>query len=169
MRYPFFFFLVVVIGCKISPKDKSAEATLLSNQTNSRVLDSIAAVSVVQGFFKAFDEKNLKKIDSLLTPSMKIIHHNGATTNTGEMIKVIEETKHWWPRTRTLSNYEFISNGNLSILGLKNEVTFSLPNNMKVYEPYNETWIFENLNNKWKAIRCHYSKITVDKHSEDVK
>lgn len=70
---------------------------------------------------------------------MKIIHHNGATTNTAEMIKVIAETKDWWPRTRTLSNYAFTSDGNLSILGLKNEVTFSLPNNKKVYEPYNET------------------------------
>ena len=169
MRYTFFFLLVVVIGCKNSPTDKSGDSTLLGNQTNPREVDSIAAVSVVREFFKAFDEKDLKTIDSLLNPSMKIIHHNGAITNTAEMIRVIEETKDWWPRTRRLSNYEFTSNGNLSIVSLKNEVTFSLPNNKKVYEPYNETWIFEKKDNKWRPIRCHYSKITVDKHSEEVK
>lgn len=169
MRYTFFFFFLLIIGCTNSPKDKSEDTNQLTSQPGSRGLDSIAAVSIVQNFFKAFDEKNVKKIDSLFIPSMKIIHHNGATTNTAEMVKVIEETKDWWPRTRKLSDYEFTSNGNLSILGLKNEVTFSLPNNKSVYEPYIETWIFEKLNNEWKAIRCHYSKITVEKHSEEVK
>ncbi len=45
---------------------------------------------------------------------------------------------------------------------------FLLPNNKSVYEPYNETWIFEKIKDEWKAIRCHYSKITVAKHTEDV-
>ncbi|MFT3678680.1 MAG: nuclear transport factor 2 family protein [Ferruginibacter sp.] len=163
------FLLFAIIGCANSPKEKSADTNLLNNQSSSRSLDSVAAVTVVQDFFRAFDEKDLKKIDSLFPPSMKIIHHNGATTNTTEMVQIINETKDWWPRTRRLSNYEFTSNGDLSILGLKNEVTFSLPSDKKVYEPYNETWIFEKMNDKWRPIRCHYSKITVDKHSEDVK
>ena len=169
MRYTFFFYFLVIIGCTNSQKDKNADTNQLSSQPNSRDLDSVAAVSVVQDFFKAFDEKDLKKIDSLLIPSTKIIHHNGATTNTAEMNKIIQETKDWWPRTRKLSNFEFTSNSNLSILGLKNEVTFSLPDNKKVYEPYNETWIFEKIDNSWKPIRIHYSKVTVEKHSEDVK
>lgn len=168
MKY-IFFFLLAISGCTNSPTDKSAGTNQASNQQGSVSQDSVAAVTIVQAFFKAFDEKDLKMIDSLLIPSMKIIHHNGATTNTEEIIKIIEETKDWWPRTRKLSNFEFTSDGRLSILGLKNEVTFSLPDNKKVYEPYNETWIFEKLDNKWRAIRCHYSKITVDKHSEEVK
>jgi len=169
MRLTFFFLVVLVTGCANSQKDKSADTTQVSTQTNSRNLDSVATVSVVQEFFKAFDEKDVKKIDSLLIPSTKIIHHNGATTNTAEMNKIIKETKDWWPRTRKLSNFEFTSNANLSVLGLKNEVTFYLPNNKTVYEPYNETWIFEKIGNSWKPIRIHYSKITVEKHSEDVK
>lgn len=167
MKYTFF--LVLIIGCTSSPGDKSAGANRLGGQFNSSNSDSALAVTVVKDFFKAFDEKDLKKIDDLLIPSTKIIHHNGATTNTAEMIKIIEETKDWWPRTRKLSNYEFTSNSNLSILGLMNEVTFLLPDNKKVYEPYNETWIFGKIDSSWKPIRIHYSKVTVEKHSEDVK
>jgi ketosteroid isomerase-like protein len=169
MRYRLFLLLLVLNGCSNVQHDKSATFATLSDQTNSRSTDSVAAVTHVQDFFKAFDEKDLKKIDSLWGPSMKVIHHNGATTNTAEMIKVIEETKDWWPRTRKLSDFEFIANGNLSILGLKNEVTFSLPNGKQVYEPYMETWVFEKSGNSWHPVRCHYSKVTVDKHSEEVK
>ena len=159
MRYTFLFFcLLSVIGCTNSQKDKSADMNQVSNESSSRNLDSVAVVTAVQDFFKAFDEKDLKKIDSLFIPSMKIIHHNGATTSTAEIIKIIGETKDWWPRTRKLSNYEFTSSSTLSVLGLKNEVTFSLPNNKSVYEPYIETCIFEKLDNKWRSIRCHYSK-----------
>lgn len=165
----FCFFILSIIGCTNSHKDKSADTNQIIGQASSRNADSIVVVNIVQDFFKAFDEKNLKKIDSLFLPSMKIIHHNGATTNTAEMIKIIDETKEWWPRTRKLSDFEFISNANLSILGLRNEVTFSLPNNKKIFEPYIETWVFEKINNQWKPIRCHYSKITVVKHSEEVK
>jgi hypothetical protein len=142
-----------------------------SNQNNRMIIrskDSTAAVLMVTNFFKAFDDKDVKKIALLLPAKMKIVHHNGAETNTGEMIKVIEGTKNWWPRTRNLSNYEFISDGNISILGLTNEVTFSLPDNQKVYEPYKETWIFETMDGTLSPIRCHYSKVTVEKHSEEV-
>ena len=169
MRYAFFLIVLSIIGCTNSSNDNSVDLNQVAKASGSRNLDSIAAVTVVQDFFKAFDEKNIKKIDSLFIPSMKIVHHNGATTNTAEMIKIISETKDWWPRKRTLTNYEFTSNSNLSILGFKNEVTFSLPSNKSVYEPYIETWIFEKLDNRWTAIRCHYSKITVEKHSEEVK
>ncbi|MBN8786666.1 MAG: hypothetical protein J0I84_06215, partial [Terrimonas sp.] len=71
-------------------------------------------------------------------------------------------------QTRKLSNFEFITDGKISILGLTNEVTFSLPGNKKVYEPYNETWIFEKTDSTIRPVRCHYSKVTVDKHSEEV-
>lgn len=169
MKYTFFFLLLFIIGCTSSPKEKSADTNQSGEQSNSKNSDSIEVVTFVKDFFKAFDDKDLKKINSLLIPSTEITHHNGATTNTAEMLKIIEETKDWWPRTRKLSSFEFISNSNLSIVGLLNEVIFSLPGNKKVIEPYNETWIFEKIDNSWKPIRIHYSKVTVEKHSEDVK
>ena len=169
MRCTLIFLIAAITGCSNPQNDLVAAAKPLNDHNNSRELDSIAAVTQVREFFKAFDAKDVKKIDSLWGPSMKVIHHNGATTNTAEMIRVIEETKDWWPRTRKLSDFEFIANGNLSILGLKNEVTFSLPDGKKVYEPYIETWVFERSGNTWIPVRCHYSKITVEKHSEEVK
>jgi hypothetical protein len=47
-------------------------------------------------------------------------------------------------------------------------VTFALPEDRKVYEPYNETWIFEKIENMWHPTRIHYSKIIQDKHSEEL-
>jgi ketosteroid isomerase-like protein len=99
---------------------------------------------------------------------MKIIHHNGATTSREEMIVIIKETKNWWPRTRKLSEVEFIGSPNMAVVGILNEVIFSLPNNKTVEERYRETWIFKKTGNQWKPVRCHYSKIMVDKHSEEV-
>ena len=99
---------------------------------------------------------------------MKIIHHNGATTNTAEMVKVIAETKDWWPRTRKLSDFEFIANTDMAVVGVMNEVIFSLPENKKTTERYNETWVFKKVEKLWKPIRIHYSKVIVEKHSEEV-
>jgi ketosteroid isomerase-like protein len=155
--------LVVIIGCtnctisqpvKIKQHDKNA--------------DSTEVVTIVKDFFKSFDERDLKKMNDLLDPSMKIIHYNGATTNREEMIQIIKETKNWWPRTRKLSDVEFIGSPNMAVVGILNEVIFSLPNNKMVEERYRETWIFKKAGNRWKPVRCHYSKIIVDKHSEEV-
>jgi ketosteroid isomerase-like protein len=155
--------LVVIIGCtnctisqpvKIKQHDKNA--------------DSTEVVTIVKDFFKSFDERDLKKMNDLLDPSMKIIHYNGATTNREEMIQIIKETKNWWPRTRKLSDVEFNGSPNMAVVGILNEVIFSLPNNKMVEERYRETWIFKKAGNRWKPVRCHYSKIIVDKHSEEV-
>lgn len=84
------------------------------------------------------------------------------------MVKIIEETKNWWSRTRKLSNFEYAANANFAVVGLMNEVAFSLPANKKVVERYNETWIFEKTEKSWKPIRIQYSKVMVEKHSEEV-
>ncbi|MDN3657028.1 nuclear transport factor 2 family protein [Ferruginibacter paludis] len=155
--------LLAIIGCtnptnsqpvKINEHDKNA--------------DSIEVVTIVKEFFKSFDDRDLQKMNELLDPSMKIIHHNGATTNREEMIAIIKETKNWWPRTRKLSEIEFTGSPNMAVVGILNEVIFSLPNNKTVEERYRETWIFKKTGNQWKPVRCHYSKIMVDKHSEEV-
>lgn len=168
MRY-IFFFLLVIMGCTDSPDNKNAHTNQAGVHTGSGYSDSVQVVAIVKDFFKAFDEKDLKKIDALLIPSTQIIHHNGTVTDTAEMIRIIEDTKDWWPRTRKLSDFEFVSGSNLYIAGFMNEVIFSLPDNKKVIEPYNETWIFEKIVESWKPVRIHYSKVTVEKHSEDVK
>ena len=162
MKYLFIILSVSIVSCSNHESNNSKQ----NNLPITRSQDSIAAVASVTNFFKAFDDKDVKKIALLLPGNMKIVHHNGAETSTSEMIKVIDETKNWWPRSRKLSNFEFVTDGKLSILGLKNEVTFSLPGNKSVYEPYKETWIFEKVDNSLRPIRCHYSKVTVDKREE---
>ncbi len=168
MKKNLLFLLVVIIGCtnpKNNPSVKIDEPDKTSGLKNS---DSTEVVSIVQDFFKSFDERDLQKMNDILDPSMKIIHHNGATTNREEMIQIIKETKNWWPRTRKLSDVEFMGTPDMAIVGVLNEVTFSLPKNKIVEERYRETWIFKKTGKQWKPVRCHYSKIIVDKHSEEV-
>jgi len=126
-------------------------------------------IQIVRNFFKAFDEKDFKKIKKICIPKTQMIHHNGVTTNTEEMCKVIEDTINWWPRKRKIWDFDFFSSDNLSVLGLKNQVTFSLPKNKIIEELYRETWIFNKINKVWKPVRIHYSSITQQKHSEEVK
>ena len=167
MKKNVLFLLVIVIGCnsKSGQPGKSGEHHKNASFTSA---DSVAIVAGVKNFFKAFDERDLQKLKDIMSPEMKIIHHNGAITNREEMIAIIKETKNWWPRTRKLSDFECIGDADLAIVGVNNEVIFSLAENKTVMEPYNETWIFKKTGNQWKAVRCHYSKVTVDKHSEEV-
>jgi len=162
-------FLLFLAGCRDAPEGISPVGDRSGGSKSLASKDSVSVVTVVQDFFKAFDDKDTGRIRDLLLPSTKLIHHNGAITNTAEMNAVIQGTKDWWPRTRTLSQYEFTADSSMVILGLKNEVTFSLPGNKKVYEPYQETWIFRKVGPSWKPIRIHYSKVTVERHSEEVK
>ncbi|WP_336517109.1 hypothetical protein [Pollutibacter soli] len=103
-----------------------------------------------------------------MIPETRITHQNGAMTNTQEMIAVINETRNWWPGQRQLSDFEFLSAGDLFVLQLSNEVFFRLPENRSVTEPYRETWIFKRSGPGWQPIRVHYSKVTVEKHAEEV-
>jgi len=169
MKYIFLFSILAIVGCSNSSQKQSTDTNHPTIQQTSRSLDSVQVVRIVSDFFKAFDDRDLKEIDSLLIPATKIIHYNGVTTNTAEMNIIIKETKDWYPRTRKLSNYEFISDSNLAVVGLTNEVTFSLPENKKVVEKYIETWTFNKIENVWKPIRITYVKVITDKHSEEVK
>lgn len=168
MKKPWILLIVVIIGCNHSQQKQHMNTNEPAGNSSLKNSDSSAVVGIVEDFFKAFDEKDLQKINNLLLPSYKIIHYNGVTTSTDEMIKIIKETKNWWPRTRKLSDFEFMGNADMAVVGVLNEVTFSLPENKKVEERYKETWIFRKTGTQWKAIRCHYSKIIVDKHSEEV-
>lgn len=166
MKKNILFLLVIVIGCNTESSQPGKTGD--HNNTAFTKADSVAVVALVGDFFKAFDERDLQKLNDIMSPEMKIIHHNGAVTNREEMITILKETKNWWPRKRKLSDFECITDADLAIVGLHNEVIFSLEGNKTVVEPYRETWIFRKTGDQWKAVRCHYSKITVEKHSEEV-
>lgn len=160
----------VFISCTSNQKPEAVQAVSTENNAGpaDTKKDSSEMAMVVTDFFKAFDERDLKKINDLCIPETKIIHYNGAVTNTAEIIQIIKKTKDWYPRARNLSDFEYMAEDDLAVMGFQNEVTFSLPDK-KVNERYIETWIFRKIGGTWKPIRIHYSKITVDKHSEEVK
>ena len=162
------FIILIAIGCSNNNEKENRIAEIRNNSIDSRSDDSTAAAVIVESFFKAFDERDTLKMKTLLLPETIIVHHNGAITNTGEMMQVIKETKNWWPRVRKLSNFEYQHDSTLAVLSLLNEVNFSLPQNKEVEEPYLETWIFKKIETVWKPLRIHYSKIIVQKHSEEV-
>jgi ketosteroid isomerase-like protein len=168
MKKNLFFLLIVMIGCTNVQKEQPAKMNEHDKTSGSKNSDSAEAVAIVKDFFKSFDERDLQKMNDILDTTMKIIHHNGATTNKEEMIQIIKETKNWWPRTRKLSDVEFIGTPDMAVVGILNEVIFSLPKDKTVEERYRETWIFKKIEKQWKPVRCHYSKIIVDKHSEEV-
>ena len=112
-----FFSMVVITGCKNAKKEEPAK----TNEYDKNA-DSVQVVGIVKDFFKAFDERDLQKMNEILGPGIKIIHHNGATTNRDEMLTVIKETKNWWPRTRKLSDFEFIGSAGIALVGVMNEV-----------------------------------------------
>ncbi len=162
------FIILMAIGCSVNTEKENSNLESKSNSINLRRSDSIAAALIVKDFFKAFDERDTLKMKSLLLPATIIVHHNGAVTNTHQMMQVIKETKNWWPRVRTLSDFEYIHDSCLSVLSLLNNVSFSLPGNKTVAEPYWETWIFKKIEDVWKPVRIHYTKIITEKHSEEV-
>ncbi len=125
---------------------------------------------VVEAFFKGFDEKNTGLISEVSHPDIKIIHHNGVVTDLTEMNRIIDTTQHWYPRRREISEFEVMAGAPYSIAGFKNYVAFTLPDKT-VEEIYRETWVFLNdpISKMWKPIRIHYSAITQNKHSEEVK
>ncbi len=157
-----------MIGCTNTQREQPENTIEYDTNMDLKRSDSAEVVMIVNDFFKTFDERNLQKMSDILGPAMKIVHHNGATTSREEMIEIIKETKNWWPRTRKLSEVEFIAIPDMAIVGVLNEVTFSLPKNKTVEERYRETWIFKKVEKQWKPVRCHYSKIIVDKHTEEV-
>jgi hypothetical protein len=162
------FIIFIAIGCSVNTERKNGNSESKNDTINIRRSDSIAAASIVKDFFKAFDKRDTLKMKSLLLPATIIVHHNGAVTNTNQMMKVIKETKNWWPRVRKLSDFEYMHDSCLSVLSLLNNVSFSLPGNKTVAEPYRETWIFKKIENVWQPVRIHYSKIITEKHSEEV-
>ncbi len=164
--FPCILLIVVIAGCTETAQKENSNPS--KTPVVSEKSDSTKLVSIVNDFFKAFDEKDTGNISHLLIPDTKVIHYNGVVTNTAAMIKIIDETKDWYPRTRKISEYEYFSGGSIAVLGCLNEVTFTLPQK-KVEERYRETWVFQRIENDWKPVRIHYSKIITDKHSEEVK
>ena len=82
----------------------------------------------------------------------------------------VNKTKNWYPRERKLSDFKTLIGNPFSIICFKNYINFKLPNNKTVEEKYRETWIFKkDPLNVWKPIKIHYSSITQQKHSEEVK
>lgn len=161
-------FLLIIPGCTSSPAPGNKEVAKENTATGTNPQDSIAAFHIVEDFFKAFDELDTAKIASLLLPATEIVHHNGVVTNTAQLIRVMNEAQHWWPRVRKLSEIGYLQSSGLSVVNCLNEVTFTLPDNKIVYEPYRETWILKKVENERKPIRIHYSKIIAEKHSEEV-
>lgn len=168
MKYILPFIALIMFSCSNQSKETKIIAESSNELMSTKNKDSTAVTNIVRDFFQAFDDRNLDKMEQILTPASKIIHNNGVSTDTKEMIEVIKETKNWYPRKRKLSEFEFYADENFALVGVVNEVTFSLPEDKEVYEPYNETWIFKKINNKWHPIRIHYSKIVREKHTEEV-
>lgn len=131
---------------------------------------NIILEKIVSEFFNAFDEKNTDKISQICLPETEIVHHNGVVTNLEEMNQIINGTKNWYTRERKLSEFKTLMGNPFSIICFKNRINFKLPDNKIIEEKYRETWIFkkDSLNN-WKPIRIHYSSITQNKHSEEVR
>ena len=167
MKYILPFMLFSIFNCW-SQSDKSKKLESNTNLVNTRKSDSTKVINLVRDFFQAFDNRDYEKLEKILTPSSKIVHYNGVTTDTEEMLNILKNTENWYPRKRNLSNFEFDGDENFAFVGVVNKVTFSLPNNEKVYSPYKETWIFKKIDNNWHVIRTHYSKIVEETHSEDV-
>lgn len=168
MKYILPFITLIIFSCSNQSKENKKIKESSNELMATKKSDSTEVTNLVRDFFQAFDDRDLEKMEQILTPTSIIIHNNGVTTDTKEMMGVIKETKNWYPRKRNLSEFEFDANDNFAIVGVLNEVVFSLPENKEVYEPYNETWIFKKIKNKWHPIRIHYSKIVREKHTEEV-
>lgn len=168
MKYVLPFIVLLMFSCSNQNKENTKNIKSNNQLMETRKSDSTEVTNLVSNFFQAFDDRDLEEMEQILTPTSIIIHNNGVTTDTKEMMNVIKETKNWYPRKRNLSEFEFDSDENFAIVGVLNEVTFSLPESKEVYEPYNETWIFKKIDNKWHPIRIHYSKIVREKHTEEV-
>lgn len=161
------FIFFTILGCSNTAKeDKVVESN--EDLNSAKKADSIMATNLVREFFKAFDSRDYGRLEQILAPNSKIIHFNGVTTGTSEMLDILKETENWYPRRRNLSNFEFDGDENFAVVGIINEVTFLLPEGKEVYEPYNETWVLKKIDNEWHVIRSHYSKIIEEKHTEDV-
>jgi len=169
MKYYILLFVTITIfSCSNQNKENKKIDKSNNDLMAIRKSDSTEVTNLVRDFFQAFDDRNIEKMEQMLAPNSVIIHHNGVATGKEEILNVIKETKNWYPRKRKLSEFEFDSDGKFAIVGVINEVTFYLPEEREVYEPYNETWIFKKETDKWYPTRVHYSKIVQEKHSEEV-
>jgi ketosteroid isomerase-like protein len=158
------FLLISILTIVTSTNYPKKETSI--NKISTPQSDSTEVVKTVIDFFDAFDNRDLKTLDAILLPTSKIVHFNGVTTNKDEMMKIIRETKTWLPRKRRLSNYEFISDCNLAVVGFTNEVSFTSEQSETSEAKYTETWTFQKIGTSWKPIRITYSKVIADKHSE---
>lgn len=167
MKYLLLIPILAFLSCN-NPTHKAENITLDDDPYATRETDSVAVTQMVGTFFKAFDARDYDKMEAMMTPQTKLVHHNGVTTSAKEMLDIIKTTEPWYPRERTLSQYEYEGGEDWALVGVVNEATFLLPEGEKLYAPYKETWFFQKTDGKWHLLRCHYSKITKETHSENV-
>ena len=107
--------LIIIAGCESSSKDEPAaiDVHAAAGFTDS---DSVAVTVLVKDFFKAFEEKDFQTMSSIPGPFIKIIYHNGDTTNREEMLAIVQEAKNWWPGTRKLSALECIATKDMAVV-----------------------------------------------------
>ncbi|MCF1422087.1 YybH family protein [Mangrovimonas futianensis] len=167
MKYLFFIPVLAFLSCN-NPTQKKGNEILDEDPQVTRKTDSAAVTQMVGAFFKAFDARDYDQMEAMMAPQTKLVHHSGVTTSAKEMLEIIKTTEPWYPRERTLSQYEYEGGEDWALVGVVNEATFLLPEGEKLYAPYKETWIFQKTDGKWHLLRCHYSKITKETHSENV-
>ncbi|NIK91772.1 nuclear transport factor 2 family protein [Mangrovimonas sp. CR14] len=167
MKYLLLIPILAFLSCN-NPTHKAENITLDDDTYATRETDSVAVTQMVGTFFKAFDARDYDQMEAMMTPQTKLVHHNGVTTSAKEMLDIIKTTEPWYPRERKLSQYEYEGGEDWALVGVVNEATFLLPEGEELYAPYKETWFFQKTDGKWHLLRCHYSKITKETHTESV-
>ncbi|WP_197276681.1 DUF4440 domain-containing protein [Mangrovimonas sp. ST2L15] len=167
MKYFILIPVLALLSCN-NPSPKVENKTSDENPQVTRKTDSVAVTQMVGAFFIAFDARDYDQMEAMMTPQTKLVHHNGVTTSAREMLDIIKTTEPWYPRERILSQFEYEGGKDWALVGVVNEATFLLPEGEKLYAPYKETWFFQKTDGKWHLLRCHYSKITKETHTESV-
>ncbi|GGF55624.1 nuclear transport factor 2 family protein [Alteromonas lipolytica] len=141
---------------------------LVTAETEPQTVKQITLMQTAHAFFEAFDNRDLETLETLVTPSMMIVHHNGVMTDVPTMLSIIKNTKNWAPRTRTLSESTIKTLGqDYTVMTFKNTITVypQMPNTSTY--AYTESWILKLEADAWLVDYVHYSMITATEHTED--
>jgi len=130
--------------------------------------DDVAAHMFVQRFFEAFDARDYEEMQKSFAPDATIVHDNGVVTDVPEMMNIIRTTEEWPRRQRELTKFQTHWAGDIVIVGYRNKVTYEPLNRPPISAAYTETWVLRRTESGFQALRVHYSRVTAEKHSEDV-
>ncbi len=97
MKYILPFITLIIFSCSNQSKENKKIKESSNELMATKKSDSTEVTNLVRDFFQAFDDRDLEKMEQILTPTSIIIHNNGVTTDTKEMMGVIKETKNWYP------------------------------------------------------------------------